>query len=545
MHLTNDEDKKEEMEIDQNAEDPNFEELEQTGQVICGPGAKKDLGLNDSKKLSSSQKIAIEKAKKNLMEQSIKTILLKQTITHKQTQAVNIQNNIQRQQAITLMCRVYIGAINFEIKEETIREAFSPFGPMRTMSMPYDHVGNHHKGFAFIEYETPEAAAICIDQMNGIVIQGYTLKVGRPTNMPQAQLIIDTIMEESKKFKRIYVAGIHQDLSEQDIRTVFEAFGRIVSCELYYDHTGKHKGYGFIDFEMEQSVVDAVSGMNLFDLGGKHLRVGRAVTPPIPLNSTTPSSSTLPTASAIAAAAITAKIAAIEAVSNTKKEGEVEPNETKSPLPQSQQPTAPPASRLSSGRKSKFGGFSEGPSDPAAIAPPSVFIPPASLTSNATPKLAAAAAAAAIKSAKPVEKDVAQQVLLDMPDMQTIEQQENIHIKGHQARQLLMQKLMRGNEDLLAQPSKVMLLLNMVDEVDEDLEDEVKEECGKYGAVSKVVIHQEDGESGNLVVKIFVEFLDHKDTEKAISAFEGRFFAGNVIKAATYDQQRFNNRDFA
>lgn len=541
MQLINEENTKyEEMETGQSeneAEDPNFDELEQVGQVICGPGAKKDLGLYDPKNLSSSQKSSIEKAKKHLMEQSIKTILLKQTITHKQTQAVNIQNNIQRQQAITLMCRVYIGAINFEIKEETIRDAFHPFGPMRTMSMPYDHVGNHHKGFAFIEYETPEAAAICIDQMNGIVIQGYTLKVGRPTNMPQAQLIIDSIIEESKKYRRIYVAGIHQDLSEQDIRTVFEAFGRIMTCQLYYDHTNRHKGYGFIDFEMEQSVLDAVAGMNLFDLGGKHLRVGRAVTPPIPLNSTTPSSSTLPTASAIAAAAITARIAAIEAVSNPKIS---EKNDSKTQSPAHQPPpTSSSSSNVSSGRKTKFGGFSDGPSNPGEIAPPSVFIPPASFISTSS------APETDEKSAKPAEKETAQQVLLDMPDMQTIEQQENIHIKGHQARHLLMQKLMRGNEDLLNQPSRVMQLLNMVDEVDEDLEDEVSDECSKYGTVNKVVVHQEYDEDERLVVKIFVEFQEHTETEKAITAFEGRFFAGNIIKALTYDQERFNNNDFS
>ena len=527
MHLTDEKiDYKEE---NNDNGDQSCEELEQVGEVICGPGAKKDLGLYDPKNLSSSQRAAIDRAKKHLMEQSIKTILLKQTITHKQTQAVNIQNNIQRQQAITLMCRVYIGAINFEIKEETIREAFSPFGPMRTMSMPYDHVGNHHKGFAFIEYETPEAAAICIDQMNGIVIQGYTLKVGRPTNMPQAQLIIDSIMEESKSFKRIYVAGIHQDLSEQDIRTVFEAFGRIVSCQLYYDHTGKHKGYGFIDFEMEQSVLDAVAGMNLFDLGGKHLRVGRAVTPPIPLNSTTPSSSTLPTASAIAAAAITAKIAAIEAVSQVKKDVESEPKEPQVIIKPPPQEAPRPA------RKSKFGGFSEGPSNPGNIAPPSVFIPPSSLTSNKP----------ATVEVDVKKKETAQQLLLDMPDMQTIEQQENIHIKGHQARHLLMQKLMRGSEELVSQPSRVMLLLNMVDEVDEELEDEVKEECGKYGMVEEVVVHQTENPSGDLIVKIFVQFADHKDTQKAISAFEGRFFAGNIIKAQSYDQQKFKNRQFS
>lgn len=37
------------------------------------------------------------------------------------------------------------------------------------------------------------------------------------------------------------------------------------------------------EYERPQSVVDAVASMNLFDLGGQYLRVGKAVTPPTPL----------------------------------------------------------------------------------------------------------------------------------------------------------------------------------------------------------------------------------------------------------------------
>lgn len=51
-------------------------------------------------------------------------------------------------------------------------------------------------------------------------------QVGRPSNMPQAQPIIDQLTEEAKNYNRIYVASIHPDLSETDIQSVFEAFGK-------------------------------------------------------------------------------------------------------------------------------------------------------------------------------------------------------------------------------------------------------------------------------------------------------------------------------
>lgn len=65
----------------------------------------------------------------------------------------------------------------------------------------------------------------------------------------------------------------------------------------------------WVEYEKPQSALDAVSSMNLFDLGGQYLRVGKAVTPPMPLlTPMTPGG--LPPAAAVAAAAATAKITA-------------------------------------------------------------------------------------------------------------------------------------------------------------------------------------------------------------------------------------------
>lgn len=89
---------------------------------------------------------------------------------------------------------------------------------------------------------------------------------------------------------------------------MFEAFGTVKSCTLSPDPiTGKHKGFGFIEYEVQQSANDAIASMNLFDLGGQYLRVGRAITPP---SHSSVAPNTLPAAAAMAAAAVSAKIQA-------------------------------------------------------------------------------------------------------------------------------------------------------------------------------------------------------------------------------------------
>lgn len=49
------------------------------------------------------------------------------------------------------------------------------------------------------------------------------------------------------------------------------------------------------------------------------------------------------------------------------------------------------------------------------------------------------------------------------------------------------------------------------EEVDEQLQDEITEECGRFGTVNHVIIYQErqsDEEDAEVIVKIFVEFAN-------------------------------------
>lgn len=54
-----------------------------------------------------------------------------------------------------------------------------PFGPIKSVNLSWDPVTNKHKGFAFIEYELPEAAQLALEQMNGVMIGGRNIKVNK------------------------------------------------------------------------------------------------------------------------------------------------------------------------------------------------------------------------------------------------------------------------------------------------------------------------------------------------------------------------------
>ncbi|XP_059478427.1 poly(U)-binding-splicing factor half pint isoform X2 [Neocloeon triangulifer] len=546
-------------------------DIEQTEQLTAGPGAKRDVILqgllgHGLPKLSSEQQEHVNRAKKYAMEQSIKMVLMKQTLAHQQQLMASQRTLVQRQQALALMCRVYVGSISFELKEDTIRQAFLPFGPIKSINMSWDPVTQKHKGFAFVEYDIPEAAQLALEQMNGVMIGGRNIKVvGRPSNMPQAQSVIDDITEEAKLYNRIYVASIHPDLTEDDIKSVFEAFGPIKTCRLAPGSSpNKHKGYGFIEYDTAQSTTEAISSMNLFDLGGQYLRVGRAITPPNALQVNTATkplvaASQMPTAAAVAAAAATAKIQAMDAVASNAMALGLSKLTTAAPV---KPPIVPPA-----GLSPVVGLQGLSPSAAVVIPPPGVAIPqlgstppiiapyqavvqPVAVSPSILPQVQVQNHAnEALKKAQEQaakQQEELQKKLMDDSEPQTLQAQENLSIKGQSARHLVMQKLMRKTE------SRVVILRNMVgpEEVDETLQEEIQDECSKFGNVDRVIIYKEkqtDDEDAvdDIIVKIFVQFIKAGEAIVARDALNGRYFGGRLVRAEIYDQNLYDHNDFS
>ncbi|XP_022666807.1 poly(U)-binding-splicing factor PUF60-like isoform X2 [Varroa jacobsoni] len=497
--------------------------------------------------LTPEQKEMVDKAKKYAMEQSIKTVIIKQTMAHSQQ-----QKNLERYQALVLMCRIYVGSISYELREDAVRTAFKPFGPIKAINMSYDTVTRRHKGFAFVEFELPEAAQLALEQMNGVFMGGRSIKVGRRSNMHQAAPILEQILEDAKQSSRIYIASIHQDLSETDIHSVFEAFGKIKSCKLApgtLPHE-KHREYGFIHYETNQAASDAITSMNLFDLGGQFLRVGRAITPSdcalgslgVVLPVAPVQAGPLPTAAAVAAAAAAAKIRALESSGLHTKAIPTTGTLTAGRQPGNGVPTVP-------------GLPTANPLLPGLVTldadgKPKVHLPPPTVLTSLPPIGGAGPVpppTASTGSPPETKKPMLDESLEDgrelpLPPGDSEDTERDVAIKGGGARLAVMKKLMRTK----TREQCVMILRNMVgeDEVDEDLEPEISEECGKFGTVNKVTIYKEkqgEEEDAQIEVKIFVEFSKTSEMHMAIKALHNRYFGGRQVIAEMYDVFLFDS----
>ncbi|KAG2243149.1 hypothetical protein Bca52824_095012 [Brassica carinata] len=109
-------------------------------------------------------------------------------------------------------------------------------------------------------------------------------------------------------------------------------------------------------------------------------------------------------------------------------------------------------------------------------------------------------------------------------------------------------KVVKG-VSISGEPTTVLLLRNMVGpgEVDDELEEEVGTECGKYGTVTRVLIFEitEPNFPTHEAVRIFVQFSRPEETTKALLDLDGRFFGGRTVRATFYDEVKFSKNELA
>jgi heterogeneous nuclear ribonucleoprotein A1/A3 len=83
--------------------------------------------------------------------------------------------------------------------------------------------------------------------------------------------------EAGQTVKKVFVGGLKEDMTEDDIRQYFEQFGKIVAVtRLTEKDTGKPRGFGFVEFD-DYDPVDKAILKGSHQIKGKRVDVKKAV----------------------------------------------------------------------------------------------------------------------------------------------------------------------------------------------------------------------------------------------------------------------------
>lgn len=73
--------------------------------------------------------------------------------------------------------KIYVGNLSYSTTEETLRNQFSQFGEVETVTIIMDKITNRSKGFGFVEMTDDEAARDAISTLNLKDIDGRKVRV--------------------------------------------------------------------------------------------------------------------------------------------------------------------------------------------------------------------------------------------------------------------------------------------------------------------------------------------------------------------------------
>lgn len=356
---------------------------------------------------------------------------------------------------------VFAYQIALRATERDVYEFFSRAGKVRDVRIIMDRISRRSRGIGYVEFYDTMSVPMAI-ALSGQPLLGQPVMV-KPSeaekNLVQSTAAAagagGSLGPYSGGARRLYVGNLHINMSEDDLRKVFEPFGNVELVQVPRDETGLCKGFGFVQFAR---LEDARNALNL---NGQLEIAGRAI-----------------------------KVSAV-----------------------TDQPEVPEA-----GQTQPTGDLDDDDGGGMSLNAQSRVILMQKLDRSGTPSSAGLTAAGGVSTISPMAAP-----LVPFPA-----------VAGLAGAGIFPAVNIPAALDPIGVPSECLLLKNMFDpstetepEFDEDIKEDVREECSKFGELNHIYVDK------NSVGFVYLRFGNTQAAMGAQRALHGRWFAGKMI-TATY-----------
>ncbi|KAL3519948.1 hypothetical protein ACH5RR_018097 [Cinchona calisaya] len=164
--------------------------------------------------------------------------------------------------------KIFIGGLAKDTTLDQFVEYFGKYGEITDSVIMKDRHTGRPRGFGFITYADPVVVDTVIAETH--IINGKQVEIKR--TIPKGSA-------ESKDFKtkKVFVGGIPTSVTEDELKSFFSKFGKVVEHEIIRDHvTKRSRGFGFIVFDNDQVVDSLLSDGNMIDMAGTQVEIKKA-----------------------------------------------------------------------------------------------------------------------------------------------------------------------------------------------------------------------------------------------------------------------------
>jgi RNA recognition motif-containing protein len=164
-------------------------------------------------------------------------------------------------------CNVFVKYLPSDLSEEQFYELFKEFGPIVSSKIMIDQNTGKSLGFGFVRFESSDASMKAINAMNGNQIQNKRLLCKLANQSQNSSDHMNLLLKNQIPSNNLFIKPLLPNTKEEDLRKLFEPFGKIHTCKVMIDHkTKKSKQIGFVKFETKEEAKRAMEKMNNYKI---------------------------------------------------------------------------------------------------------------------------------------------------------------------------------------------------------------------------------------------------------------------------------------
>ncbi|XP_078053661.1 heterogeneous nuclear ribonucleoprotein at 27C isoform X8 [Augochlora pura] len=165
--------------------------------------------------------------------------------------------------------KLFVGGLSWETTQENLQRYFGRYGEVIDCVVMKNSESGRSRGFGFVTFSDPANVPLVL-QNGPHQLDGRTIDP-KPCN-PRTQ----QKPKRSGGFPKVFLGGLPSNVTETDLRTFFNRFGKVMEVVIMYDQEKKKsRGFGFLSFE-DEDAVDRCVAEHFVNLNGKQVEIKRA-----------------------------------------------------------------------------------------------------------------------------------------------------------------------------------------------------------------------------------------------------------------------------
>ncbi|KAL3735927.1 hypothetical protein ACJRO7_024964 [Eucalyptus globulus] len=165
------------------------------------------------------------------------------------------------------LASLYVGDLHPEVGEADLVAAFSEMGDVASVRVCRDAASGRSLCYGYVNFFSHFLASKALACLN------YSKLKGKPMRIMWCQR--DPSRRKAGN-ANLFVKNLDPSISSARLQSIFCQYGNILSCKVAEDN-GSSKGFGFVQFESEESAMNALRALHDTMLEGKNIYVSKFV----------------------------------------------------------------------------------------------------------------------------------------------------------------------------------------------------------------------------------------------------------------------------